>query len=195
MNFLMHKLLILALCAFVSGCAFNPQKANVAPTVAVMASNEGKGVSVAVRVVDERPSKSLGRRGTAYGAAAEITSVQEISFIVQREIGDALKKKGYSVVEYRDALNPRLSVEVRLLQYSTSQGFWTGGVQIQSALKANATNGVRTYEKMYRSEKEERVMVVPTAETNERWINDALSDVLNQLLNDSRLFSVLQKGG
>ena len=195
MNFLMHKLLILALCAFVSGCAFNPQKANVAPTVAVMASNEGKGVSVAVRVVDERPSKSLGRRGTAYGAAAEITSVQEISFIVQREIGDALKKKGYSVVDYGDTLNPRLSVEVRLLQYSTSQGFWTGGVQIQSALKANATNGLRTYEKMYRSEKEERVMVIPTAETNERWINDALSDVLNQLLNDSSLFSVLQNGG
>jgi len=191
----MHKLLILALCAFVSGCAFNPQKANVAPTVAVMASNEGKGVSVAVRVVDERPSKSLGRRGTAYGAAAEITSVQEISFIVQREIGDALKKKGYSVVNYGDTLNPRLSVEVRLLQYSTSQGFWTGGVQIQSALKANATNGLRTYEKMYRSEKEERVMVIPTAETNERWINDALSDVLNQLLNDSSLFSVLQNGG
>jgi uncharacterized lipoprotein YajG len=191
----MHKLLILALCAFVSGCAFNPQKANVVPTVAVMASNEGKGVSVAVRVVDERPSKSLGRRGTAYGAAAEITSVQEISFIVQREIGDALKKKGYSVVDYGDTLNPRLSVEVRLLQYSTSQGFWTGGVQIQSALKANATNGLRTYEKMYRSEKEERVMVVPTAETNERWINDALSDVLNQLLNDSSLFSVLQNGG
>ena len=191
----MHKLLIIALCAFVSGCAFNPQKANVAPTVAVMASNEGKGISVAVRVVDERPSKSLGRRGTAYGAAAEITSVQEISFIVQREIGDALKKKGYSVVDYGDALNPRLSVEVRLLQYSTSQGFWTGGVQIQSALKANATNGLRMYEKMYRSEKEERVMVVPTAETNERWINDALSDVLNQLLNDSSLFSVLQNGG
>ena len=191
----MQKLILIALCAFVSGCAFNPQKANVSPTVAVMASSEGKGVSVAVRVVDERPSKSLGHRGTAYGAAAEITSVQEISLIVQREITNALQKKGFSVVDYVDSANPRLTVEVRLLEYTTSQGFWTGGVQIKGALKAIATNQARTYDKMYRSEKEERVMVVPTAETNERWINEALSDVLNQLLNDNSLFSVLKNGG
>jgi len=191
----MNKLLLITLCAFFSGCAFNPQKANVSPTVAVMASSEGKGVSVAVRVVDERPSKSLGHRGTAYGAAAEITSVQEISFIVQREISAALQKKGFTVVEYNDSANPRLAVEVRLLEYTTSQGFWTGGVQIKGALKAIAANGSRTYEKMYRSEKEERVVVVPTAETNERWINDSLSDVLNQLLNDNSLFSVLKNGG
>jgi len=188
----MHKLLLLALCAFVNGCAFKPQKANIAPTVAVMASDEGKGVSVAVRVVDERPSKSLGRRGSAYGVAAEITQAQEISFIVQREVANSLEKKGFSVVEYSDSLNPRLTVEVRLLEYSTSQGFFSGGVQIKGALKANAVNGAKTYEKMYRSETEERVIMVPTPATNERWINDALSEVLNQLLNDNSLHGVLK---
>ena len=191
----MLKILLISLCAFFSGCAFNPQKANVSPTVAVMPSSEGKGGSVAVRVIDERPSKSLGHRGTAYRAAAEITSAQELSFIVQREISAALQKKGFSVIEYADDANPRLTVELRLLEYTTSQGFWTGGVQIKGALKAIAANGSRTFEKMYRSEKEERIVMVPTAETNERWINESLNDVLNQLLNDNILFSVLKNGG
>jgi hypothetical protein len=49
---------------------------------------------------------------------------------------------------------------------------------------------------MYRTDKEERVVVVPTAETNEKWINDALSEVLRQLLEDSGLimFLIEEKG-
>lgn len=174
------------------GCAFNPQTANIAPTVSVMGSSEGDGVSVAVRVVDERAKKSLGRRGTAYGAAAEITAAQDVATIVHDEIIAGLKKKGFVAGPEGDT---KLTVEIRLLEYSTSAGFWTGGVQIQSALKAIATKDGKTYEKMYRVDREERVVVVPTAETNEKWINDALSEVLTQLLDDAGLTRFLAHGG
>jgi len=187
----MKYIALLTFCALFAGCAFNPQTANIAPTVAVMASSEGRGVTVGVRVVDERPSKSLGRRGTAYGAAAEITAAQDIATIVQKEIIEGLKKKGFSALDYSDSANPKLSVEVRLLEYSTSQGFWTSGVNIKAALKAIAVKSGKTYEKMYRTDKEERVVVVPTAETNEKWINDALTEVLRQLLDDHGLIAFL----
>ena len=176
-----------------AGCAFNPQTANITPTVSVMSSSDGKGVSVAVRVSDERPSKSLGRRGTGYGAAAEITAAQNIAAVVQKEIVAGLNKKGFAAMDGEGKANARLSVEVRLLEYSTSQGFWTGGVNVKGALKAVATRNGQTYEKMYRTDKEERVVVVPTAETNEKWINDALSEVLRQLLDDSGLVMFLTK--
>jgi uncharacterized lipoprotein YajG len=182
---------LLTFCALFAGCAFNPQMANITPTVAVMASSEGRGVTVGVRVVDERPSKSLGRRGTAYGAAAEITAAQDIATIVQNEIIEGLQKKGFSASDYSDSANPKLSVEVRLLEYSTSQGFWTGGVHIKGAMKAMAVNSGKTYEKIYRTDTEERVVVVPTAETNEKWINEALSEVLRQLLDDHGLIAFL----
>lgn len=176
-----------------SGCAFNPQTANISPTVNVAGSEEGNGISVGVQVNDERPSKSLGRRGAAYGAAAEITAAQDIAAIVQREVIAGLNKKGFSATESRENDYTRLVIEVRLLEYSTSTGFWTGGVHIHGALKAVARRGDKTYEKMYRSDKEERVMVVPTAETNEKWINGALSDVLNQLLDDRGLMMFLSQ--
>jgi uncharacterized lipoprotein len=188
----MKKLIVLiAGLALLGGCAFTRMQANLRPTVEVAASNEGKNVAVAVRVVDERPSKSLGRRGTAYGAAAEITAADDIAAVVQQQIVDGLRTKGFNPVDFGEQKNPRLTVEVRLLEYSTSQGFWTGGVHTRGALKAIAVHSSGNYEQMYRSEKEHRVVVVPTAETNEQWINDALNEVLRQLFDDAKLFKFL----
>jgi uncharacterized lipoprotein YajG len=175
-----------------AGCAFNPQQANLSPTVSLMGSSEGRNVEVLVKVTDERPSQSLGRRGTAYGAAAEITTAQNISAIVQKEVVEGLKKKGFAAKENDEgAATTVLTVEIRLLEYSTSQGFWTGGVHIRSAFKAVATRNGKNYEKIYRTDKEERVVVVPSAETNEKWINEALGTVLTQLLNDNGLITFL----
>lgn len=186
-----YSLAIAAL--FLSGCAFTPQKANIKPSVVVSSSAEGHGLEVMVRVNDERPSKSLGRRGSGLGAAAEITAAQDIAVITQNEIIAGLRKKGFGATDSETGAKAKLTVEVRLLEYTTSQGFWTGGVHIKGALKAIASKDGRSYEKMYRSEKEERIVVVPTAATNERWINDALSDVLTQLLEDNGLMMFLSQ--
>lgn len=187
----MKSVLLAAACLFLSACAFSPQKANIAPTMAVTPSDVGSGVTVAVNVVDERPSKTLGRRGTAYGAAAEITAAQDLAVVVQQHVVDALEQKGFTTADYDRDAPTRLSVEIRLLEYSTSQGFWTGGVQVQGTLKAVAMNDGEHFDKMYRSDEEKRVMVVPTADENEAWINTALSDVLNQMLNDDELVEFL----
>jgi uncharacterized lipoprotein YajG len=177
-----------------SGCAFTQQHANLSPTISVVASTEGKNITIAVRVIDERPSQSLGRRGSGYGPAAEITSAQDVAAVVHQQVTDGLRKKGFSPVEYSDTKDPRLTVEVRLLEYSTSQGFWTGGVHVKGALKAIAQRSGRTYEHMYRSEKEENVVIVPTAGTNEQWINSVLTDVLQQMFVDNELFRLLTNG-
>lgn len=188
---MLRNILLAAACALVSACAFSPQTADIAPTVNIVPSQVGDGVTVAVRVVDERPSKSLGRRGTAYGAAAEITAAQDLALVIQREVVKALEQKGFVTTDYSDGSDTRLTVEIRLLEYSTSQGFWTGGVHIQGTLKAVAAREGRYFDKIYRSSKEERVGVVPTAQTNEEWINSALGDVLQQMLDDDELIRFL----
>jgi uncharacterized lipoprotein YajG len=174
-------------CAALSACAFAPQQAKIAPTVQVAATTEGKGVSVALRVVDERDSKSIGNRGSAYGKAAKITSTDDVSAIVHNQIRDGLINKGFNVVPFDASAPVTLSVEIRALSYDTSVGFWTGGVEIKSALKAIGKRGTSEYEKLYRSDEEKRVAVVPTAAKNEEWINASLTDVLTQLFNDTGL--------
>lgn len=192
-------MLLVAALLFSAGCAFVPQKVNLAPAVTVTDSAEGKGTAVALRVTDDRPAQSLGRRGTASGAvagtanraAAEITTTQDIAAIVRDEIAAGLKTKSFIVGEGGGLAGNKLSVEVRLLEYSTSQGFWTGGVNVKVALKATASKPGRSYEKMYRTDKEVRVSGVPTAGQNEQWINEALSDGLRQLLDDNGLTKFL----
>jgi uncharacterized lipoprotein YajG len=186
--------LFVSVAAATSGCAFVAQQASVHPVVSIKSSSVGADVSVAVRVVDERPTKVLGHRGTALSSAAEITSAEDVATVVHKEIVAGLQKKGFSVADYSEGSNSRLTVEVRLLEYTTSTGFWTGGVDVHSALKAIAIRDGHTYEKVYRSETKERVLVVPTAETNEKWINDTLGAVLAQLLDDEALMTALARG-
>lgn len=187
------RLLLISLSILIaSGCAFNPQKANLAPNVNVAQSQTGNKTPVYIRVIDERADKTLGRRGNAYGAAAEITSQQDLAEVIKNEITKGLNNQGFVVTSEANAQSS-LTVEIRALEYSTSQGFWTGGVHIKGALKGRAEGKSGRFEKMYRYEKEERVVVVPTAETNEKWINDALSETLSQLIKDTELLSFLAK--
>lgn len=189
----MLRLSVLAvLAALVGGCAFNPQATNLAPRATVAASNVGRNVAVGVRVLDERPSKSLGRRGSGlYGAAAEITSAQDLAVVVDGQVKDALRKKGFRPIDYSSTGDVGLAVEIRLLEYSTSVGFWTGGINVKGGLKAVANRGSESYERLYRVDREERVVIVPTAEANEAMINAALDELLSQLFEDNGLYLFL----
>jgi uncharacterized lipoprotein YajG len=156
-----------------------------------MTSSIGKNKKVGVRVVDERPSATLGRRGIGGTTGAKITTAQDLSEVVKKKVFEGLINMGFAPVNYRLQKEPRLTIEIRFLDYSTSAGFWTGKVQIRGAIKAIAAKKGDMYDKMYRVEKEETIMAVPGAERNERMINDVLSDVLAKLFNDVDLFEFL----
>lgn len=90
-------------------------------------------------------------------------------------------------MEEQTTRDAKLNVKVPLLEHTTSPNTWTGDVYIKSALKAMASKSGKTFEKMYRANFDKRVVVVPTATTNKQWINEALGDVLRQLLEDRDL--------
>ena len=185
------KLLVLVIVAVLPGCAFHAQKAQIAPIVQVAQSNEGKGAAIGLRVLDERPSQSLGRRGTAAVArGAEITTDQNIAAVIQDKVAQGLQSKGYVVKPYGES-ETRLSLELRELEYTTSTGFWTGGVHVNGAIKAVGNKPGDSYERMYCSEKERRIMVVPTAGKNEADINESLGELLRGIFEDVGLLRFL----
>jgi uncharacterized lipoprotein YajG len=174
-----------------TGCAYTPQKIKLAPAALIAPSDRGQNVIVAVTVSDERPSKKIGQRSDAYGMGAEITSTDDIAAIVSAEIIRGLIAKGYQVAQAGDQAAARLQIEVRLLEYGTSTGFFTGGIHLRSALKAEANVADRVYEKLYRTEREERVAIVPSADTNAEWINRSLAEVIQQMFADDELLDFL----
>lgn len=179
-----------------TGCAFVPQKVELAPKVATSESREGNGTRFGFRVLDERTTKLIGRRGAGpgWGDAAEITTNQDLAIVVHHQLAEAFRRKSFNPIEYNSAstTETKVSVEIRAIDYTTSTGFWTGGVHMNGAIKASAVRGPKVYERLYRIEDEERVLVSPTAESNEALINDALGKLLSQLLADQALIDFLK---
>ena len=183
---------ILSIILFINGCAFTDQKAFLNPTLTLESSNIGNGQHVGLKVVDERPNKNLGYRGGGYiGKGGAITSDQDIAKLLEEKISDGLKMKGFEPTSYSNNNTRSIKVELRSLEYFTTTGFWTGGVHTKSALKVTAKNLSKEFEDFYRIEKEERVMVGPGAQSNEKMINSALSEILQKLFDDQNLFKFL----
>ncbi len=185
--------ILASLALLLAGCAHTPQQVRLAPIVNVSPSVVDQGIRVTLGVLDGRPSRTLGHYGAINDPSTEITTSQDIAAIVKQEIIVGMRKKGFVVSNENVDGEVKLTVAVKLLEYSTAQGGLTDGVNIKSALKVVAIKNNKQLEKMYRIDNTERVLVAPSAETNERWINDALSDVLRQFLDDKELSNFLAK--
>jgi hypothetical protein len=81
----------------------------------------------------------------------------------------------------------QLQVEIHSIGYSTSTGFWTGGVETKAAVMCHASVASNTYDKMYRYSGEERVVWVPTADHNSQLINKAVNEVRRRRVAGTRL--------
>jgi uncharacterized lipoprotein YajG len=174
-----------------NACAFVPQKAELRPWINVSQSKVGNDLTLSVTVVDERPETDLGHRGAAYGKAASITNDQDVAAIISAKIIEGLRLQGFNANSEQNASPLSLKVEIRLISYDTSTGFFTGGIQTKATLKAYANNNGKIYEKTYRFEQEERVVIVPTAAANEQMINETLSAAIQKLLDDTELIKHL----
>jgi uncharacterized lipoprotein len=185
---------IVLFSALVAGaCVFNPQDVQIQPVVSVASSDIGHGAPVGVRVVDERSSQIIGHRGMGM-QVAEIRSSQDVAATVETVVSRGVKDMGFSPIAFsRDQLCT-LTVEIRDIGYSTAQGFWTAGIYGRAALKAVVANHTDVYEKLYRAEYEERTMVAPTSDYNEKLINEAVSSNIGQMLSDQQLVRTLAGG-
>lgn len=165
---------------------------HLAPDTVVPTSDVGSGQTVNLIVVDERTESTIGHRGSAFMKGAKIVLDEDLSAVVQSALTEMLQTKGFEI-EYSEStsLRPLLRVDIRGLDYSTSTGFWTGGVEVAAAIKAVANGESETYENFYRYNNEDRVVVVPGADSNNARINAALNDVLHQLMSDRKLLEVL----
>lgn len=188
----MKNFLLIAIALFVTGCAYTPMTVELQPDTTVTASDIGAGQTLYMLVRDERTEKEIGRRGTGMMQGAKISLEEDLAAVVQGALTDMLTTKGFQIsAAETDANKPFLRVDVRGLEYATSTGFWTGGVQVSAALKATANGRLASYDDFYRYESEDRVVVVPGADGNNERINEALNDVLQQLVNDQKLLEVL----
>ncbi|MGH8710000.1 MAG: YajG family lipoprotein [Burkholderiales bacterium] len=181
------------LLSLIGGCAMTPQKVVLYPDVLVIGSEAGKGKTVGLTVTDVRANKDLGYRTTRLEKDSVILTDSDVAKVAQERIYEGLKKYGFNVNVVSGDAPVLLKVEVQTLQYNTPTGSWTGGIRTLARLKAFVKNGGTTYENLYEITNNERVIIPPTQGKNEELINKTLADVLERLLKDQKLVSLLAK--
>lgn len=185
----MHKACAaLFLALLLPACAITKMEAKLDPMVDVAESNVGQGRTVALSVIDERPSRDIGKRA-AVGASIEMKA--DIAAIFQEKIGEGLRRHGFSVVNGASPDAATLRIDVRSLDYDVSTGWWTGGIDVSAAMKARAQGALEEYERLYRANKEDRVVFVPGAKGSNERINAVVADLLRQLFEDQKMLEVL----
>jgi uncharacterized lipoprotein YajG len=174
------------------GCAWTDQKVVLSPAVSGGLQGLGGSRPVALKVADERPRSPIGRRGAGGGIGGSITTDQDLAEVLRTQIADGLQRAGFMVVNGATTQDtPTMSVKVRALEYELATGSWSGSINTIAALKASCRNGTLTYEKLYRAEQKKTALVVPSASTNQRLLNDTLSEALRKVLDDRELLGTL----
>lgn len=182
--------LVFFLAHTLGGCTFTPQAVILNPSLQLSTSSIGNNKTVRLNVVDERTKSTLGTRG-ARGVGAEITIQGDLVEIVGQSLTEGLSSQGFQVSK-TSAEERELRVELRSLEYRTIVGFWSGTVKTESAMKGICIlNKSRPYEKLYLGEKNQSVQVVQSAESNNVYINNALSESINKMLSDIKLMQCL----
>ena len=171
-----------------TGCAFQKQAIQLRPQLNVASSSVGSGKLTMVNVADERPRATLGTRGVQ-GIGEQLTIEGDLSSIVKNAVEEGLKQQGFAV---NGPIANQLRVEIRNLDYVVNSGFWTGRLNVEFLIKGVCVkSGARPYEQTYRGEFRENVQVVQGEAANNRYVNAAVSDGINSLLNDQALMSCL----
>ncbi len=188
-----------------TSCAFTPHEIAVTAKAPTTPSSIGKGVTVALEVLDDREDIVVGQRGAGM-RGADIT-VKDIIPALERELRNGLEAKGFTVVSGGTSGSTAGNVDTNLVgngepdvdfeaklrafKFFIESGFWSGAENTSVVINVEAVKGGQDYEKSYRFNSEESAMVVPEGSEIDDALNAALSEVLAQIMRDQQLMSFL----
>ena len=174
------------------GCAHSPQQLSPQPKLTSQLAAVGHGQPVVVRVVDGRPSPTLGTRGGLYPETSAI-SVQGSDLLpkLQAQTEAAVRLLGFTPTT-NGGNAPQLTVTLVDLKYqSPKEGLYVTEATISSTFRADVQNNGRSYSGRYAASLDQRFGMAPNQETNTKLVSDVLSDAMTRLFQDQTIGRVL----
>ncbi|CRL96603.1 MULTISPECIES: YajG family lipoprotein [Pseudomonas] len=174
------------------GCANSPQQLTPEPKLTTQLAPVGHGQAVSVRVVDGRPSPTLGSRGGLYPETALISvNAQDVLPKLQAQAEAAVRLLGFTPSANAPGA-PQLTITLAELKYqSPKDGLYVTEASIGATFKSDVTAGTRRYSGRYGASLNQRFGMSPNQETNTKLVSDVLSDALTRLFKDPSIGSLL----
>jgi uncharacterized lipoprotein YajG len=177
---------------FFTACAWVHQTAHLKLNPQIASADIGNGTPVRLRVVDQRLSPILGRRGLD-SQDAPITTDQNVADLFHDKIDEGLTRKGFRTVPDTDSTAQLLVVEIRQIEYTTDLDYWIGLIQAQATLHASSAKNGLKFDQVYQGQKSIKTVEAPTAKTNEQLLNAAISEAVERLFADEKLVRFLAR--
>ena len=174
------------------GCAHSPQQLIIPPKLNGTINPVGQGQPVVVRVVDARPSPTLGTRGGLYPeTSAVIVPSAKVIPKLQAQTEAAVRLLGFTPSP--NAYNaPQLTVTLAELKYqSPKDNLYVTEATIGATFRADVKNGGRSYSGRYGASLDQRFGMAPNQDTNTQLVGDVLSDALTRMFKDPSIGQIL----
>ncbi|MGE8480678.1 MAG: YajG family lipoprotein [Pseudomonas shirazensis] len=174
------------------GCAHSPQQLSPQPKLTTQLNPVGRGQPVVVRVVDGRPSQSLGTRGGMYPETSTISvNGNDVVPKLQAQAEAAVRLLGFTPTQ-GGSNAPQLTVTLAELKYqSPKDKMYVTEATIGATFRADVANANRRYSGRYGASLDQRFGMAPNQETNTKLVSDVLSDALTRLFKDPTIGQVL----
>ncbi len=174
------------------GCAHSPQQLDPNPKLNGTINPVGQGQPVVVRVVDARPSPTLGTRGGLYPeTSAVIVPSAKVIPKLQAQTEAAVRLLGFTPSP--NAYNaPQLTLTLAELKYqSPKEGLYVTEANIGATLKIEVQNAGKRHNGRYGASLNQRFGMAPNEQTNTKLVSDVLSDALTRVFRDDNIGRLL----
>ena len=174
------------------GCAHSPQQLDPNPKLNGTINPVGQGQPVVVRVVDARPSPTLGTRGGLYPeTSAVIVPSAKVIPKLQAQTEAAVRLLGFTPSP--NAYNaPQLTLTLAELKYqSPKEGLYVTEANIGATLMIEVQNAGKRYNGRYGASLNQRFGMAPNEQTNTKLVSDVLSDALTRVFRDDNIGRLL----
>ena len=176
---------------FLVGCAYVPHETNLAIQAPVVLKKVGSGVNLSIKVIDDRDSEIIGKRGV--GNSGGSITARNLMASLESAVLSGYQAKDFNVVERAES-DVHLTVKLRAVKYMMSMGFWTGGEDISVVINAQAKNGNEEFDTVYRFNQEDRKVFIASGTGLDADINNAVNITVGRLLNDREMDAFLTQG-
>ncbi|WP_407315081.1 YajG family lipoprotein [Pseudomonas sp. nanlin1] len=177
-----------------AGCANSPQQLSPQPKLTSQLAAVGRGQPVVVRVVDGRPSPTLGTRGGLYPETSGVSvAANDIVPKLQAQAEAAVRLLGFTPTA--NAFNaPQLTITLADLKYqSPKDKMYVTQATISANFRADVANASQRYTGRYGASLDQRFGMAPNQETNTKLVSDVLSDALTRVFKDATIGQTLNQ--
>jgi len=174
-----------------AGCA--GQQATVTPSVVVEKETLGRGVEVAVKVTDARPSAEVGLCNPASSFGGKLTTACDPSPAMRTAVEKGLRDKGFTPSAAHESVVRNLTVELKELSYKPSQEGTQLAARAVAVITVTADNNGQILTRRYEGETVWKLPAEGVEPEFDKLLSMTVSKALSHMASDYELIHFLEK--